>query len=425
MLKSWQNLILVIAVFSLTACGAELPRRYKSMSVERQAPREVLVRASALVMERPKSDEEPAVLQLSAEGQASLISAIAQVESSVAGLYQNLAKGFKKQPATDVIDRSQITRRIVFSTQKTDLAGESADRISRLEFRLEFSPTSLADHLQFHQWNRFETEYGEVDLGKIGVKKGTEISAKLSPTFGGTLNAGEAGITASREVSEELNLRQRFIALTGILDINRAMLVQEGVVGIDLSGNTSIDLSIKFVPAEIDSDQIVKFDSFRTSKGLKTADEVSYRVIPIYIPSLNVVNKLKNGVLCQLSGNYVLRHVRKGGETIIEGDDVVVFFRGSLQVTPNPISLMSGEQIQQLRARFFIHPLGKEGENLAIDHSRNPTQRLDFATYQEADEFLDWITTQNAITVGGRNLKLNQKPLAQTDIAALRIGIRE
>ena len=172
MLKSWQNLILVIAVFSLTACAAELPRRYKSMTVERQAPREALVRASALVMERPKSDEEPAVLQLGAEGQASLISAIAQVESSVGGLYQNLAKGFKKQPATEVIDRSQITRRIVFSTQKTDLAGESADRISRLEFRVEFSPTTLSDHLQFHQWNRFETEYGDVDLGNFTNRGG-------------------------------------------------------------------------------------------------------------------------------------------------------------------------------------------------------------------------------------------------------------
>jgi hypothetical protein len=423
MMKYWQSLVIVAIVLSLTACETELPRRYKSMTMERQAPREPLVRVSAFVIETPKSGEEPGVLQLSAEGQASLITAIAKVDNSVTGLYQQLAKGFAKQPPINLIDRSQMTARIIFSTQKSELAGGSADRISRLEFNLK----GLVDDLQFHQWNRFETEYGQVDLGKVGLKKGATLSAKLSPEFGGTLSAGEAGVTVSRELSEEIALRQRFITLTGTLDIHSATLVQEGAAGIDLSGNTSIDLTIKFAPEAVESQRIIKFDSFRTSKGLKTPDEISYRVIPIHIPKHKVVyDNLKKGIRCQLTGNYELRHVRKGGETIIEGDDAVVFTRGGLEVTPNDLSLMSHEQLVQLRARFFIHSLGNEGENLAIDHSpRDSHLPLDFATYEEAEEFLDWVSRQDAITLGGKKLKLSQRPLTQSDIANLRIGVRE
>jgi hypothetical protein len=422
-MKSWQKLAIAAGVFSLAACESELPRRYKAMTMERQASGAPLVRASAFVIEKPESGEEPGVLQLDAEGQASLITAVSAMENTAKGLYQQLAKGFARQPMREVIDRSKITRRIVFSTQKAGLAAEPADRISRLEFNLE----GLPDGLQFHQWNRFETEYGEVDLGKIGLKKGAELSAKLSPTFGGGLNAGEAGITVSRELSEEINLRQRFIGLTGTLDAQRATLVQEGVTGIDLSGNTSIDLTVAFDRDALDPERVVRFDSFRTNKGLKTADEVSYRVIPLHVPSYTLVcEKLAQGIRTRLAGSYVLRHVRKGSATIMEGDDVVVFARGDLDITPREMLFMSHEQLNQLRARFFIHSLRSEGENLAIDHSRqDPNLPLDFATYEEAEEFIDWIGRQNAVTVGGRQLKLNQKPLAQGDIANLRVGIHD
>lgn len=421
-MKFLQKLAMVAAVLSLAACGSELPRRYKSMTIERQQPGAPLVRASAFVIEKPEPAEERGVLQLDAEGQASLITAVAAMENTARGLYQQLAKGFARQPLREVIDRSQITRRIVFSTQKAGLAGEPADRISRLEFNLEGLPKGL----RFHQWNRFETEYGEVDLGKIGLKKGTELSAKLSPTFGGALNAGEAGVTVSRELSEEINLRQRFVGLTGTLDAQRATLVQEGVTGIDLSGNTSIDLTVAFERDALDP-RVVRFDSFRTNKGLRTAEEISYRLIPLRVPSYTLVcEKLREGIRTRLAGSYVLRHVRKGGATIMEGDDVVVFVRGDLDITPREMLLMSHEQLNQLRARFFIHSLRSEGENLAIDHNRqNPNLPLDFATYEEAEEFIDWIGRQNAVTVGGRQLKINQKPLAQGDIANLRIGVHD
>lgn len=422
-MKFWQHIVIVASVLSLTACGAELPRRYKSMTMEQRADREPLVRVSAFVIEEPKLSDEPGVLQLSAEGQASLIAAIAKADDSVTGLYQQLAKRFGKPLPSDVIDRSQFTRRIIFSTQKTDLALGLADRISRLEFRLQLKDS--AKSLQFQQWNRFKTEHGQIDLGKIGIKKGVELSAKLSPTFGGALNAGEAGVAVSRELSEEITLRQRYITLTGVLDARSATLTQEGVVEIDLTGNTSIDLTVKFAPDALETQEIVKFDSFTTSKGLKAANELSYRLIPIHIPQYSVVDDLKEGVRCFLTGNYIFRHVRKGSKTIIEGDDVVSFIQGGLEATPNEISLMSYEQLKQLRARYFIHRLGSPGENLAIDHPRNENLPLDFATYEEAKDFLDWMNTQNAISVGDRKLKLGLEPLRQIDIVNLRIGIRD
>lgn len=418
-MKFLKQLITIVTVFALTGCESDLPRRYKSMAIERQVPRKPLVRTSAFVIEKPKSIEELGVLQLSAEGQAALITSIAKMDSSATGLYQQLAKGFTKQPSINMIDRSQITKRIIFSTQKTNLAGDPADRISRLEFNLNLK--DLPESLQFHQWDRFETEYGQVDLGKIGLKKGVELSAKLSPTFGGTLNAGEAGVTVSRELSEEVALRQRFIALTGTLDTHNATLVQEGIVGIDLSGNTSIDLTIKFLPEALEIQQIVKFDSFQTNKGLKNQEEITYRVIPIYLPTHNVVKKLERGIHCDLTVNYVLRHVRKGSETIMEGDDVVVFAQGGHEIPPQEVTLLSYAHLQRLRSRFFIRSIDDEGKNLAIDLPRNSSQSLDFATYEEAEEFLNWISSQKAIAVGGKKLKLNQEPLKQSDIENLMI----
>jgi hypothetical protein len=199
-MKFLQNLVLVMTIFALGACGPELTRRYKSMAIESAIDGVNHVRVSSFVREAPNPTSGPVVLQLSAEGQASLIKAIAKADKSVTELYQHLAKGFTNQSANDVIDRSQMTIRVVFSTQKTEIVARPADRISSMQLRLE----NLPKDLQFQQWNRFETEYGEIDLGKIGLKKSTTANAKLSPTFGGSLvGTGEIGVTGVSGIQKD------------------------------------------------------------------------------------------------------------------------------------------------------------------------------------------------------------------------------
>lgn len=417
-----RSLFFILVTLLLTSCTSELTRRYKSVEMTtRGAEKPPLVRVSAFTMEVAKIENKPAILQLSAEGQASLITAVAKIEKSAEGLYQQLATGFESYSSSEVTDRSQYTVQLVFSVQKTKEMTLVADRISQLELKFE----ELSEFFQFKYWNKFETEYGQVDLGKIGLKQGTTFTAKATPNFGGA-STGEIGVTRSKELNEEVTLRQRFITSTGVLDKHTATLVQEGVTGIDLAGNTSIDFTIELNPDMVETLSVIKFESLKNDNGYKAANELSLKRISIKAPEFSVIESLKNGVLARLTGSYIMRHVRKGDQTINEGDDEVEFIEGNLEVIPEHIAIMSKEQLERTRHRFYLHPLGYKGKNLTIDLPENSNQSLEFATFIEAEQFLEWLKNTKSTSVGasGWQLKLGNSPLVIRDIINLRIERR-
>ena len=414
-----RSLFFTLVTLLLTSCASELTRRYNSVEmITRGTEKSPLVRVSAFTMEVAELEGKPAILQLSAEGQASLITAIAKLERSAEGIYQQLANGFESYSPSDVIDRSQYKVRLVFSVQKTEKMTVVADRISQLELKFN----ELSEFFQFKYWNKFETEYGQVDLGNIGLKQGTTFTAKATPNFGGA-STGEIGVTNSKELNEEVTLRQRFITSTGVLDKHTATLVQEGVTGIDLAGNTSIDLTIELNPDKVETLSVIKFESLKNDKGYKAANELSLKRISIKAPEFSVVESLKNGVFTRLTGSYIVRHVRKGDQTINEGDDEIEFIKGNLEVIPEHIAIMTKEQLERTRHRFYLHPLGYKGKNLTIDLPENSNQSLEFATFVEAEQFLEWLKNTNSATVGasGWQLKLGNNPLDKKDIINLRI----
>ncbi|SDX54391.1 hypothetical protein [Nitrosomonas oligotropha] len=417
-----RNLLILLAILLLTSCSTKLISRYKSMEMTSRLPgNPPLVQVSAFSMTSATSEDKPAILQLSAEGQAALITEIAKTEKSSIGLFQRLASGFDSDSPSDVVDRTQYKVRIVFSTQKTEIVTGLADRISQLQLKLD----KLPDSFQFKHWNKFETEYGQVDLGKIGLKKATTFTAKANPSFGGA-STGEIGVTNSKELNEEVTLRQRFITNTGVLDKNTATLFQEGVTGIDLAGNIAIDVTVEVNPNQVETFSTVRFESLKDDKGYKAANQLSMIRTTIKAPESSVLNNLKNGVLVNLTGSYIFRHVRKGDQTIAEGDDEVEFIRGNIAVIPKEIIILSKEQLERTRYRYFIHPMGSPGKNLSIDLPENPDQSLEFATFREADQFLGWLrnTRSTKIGKGDWQLKLGHSPLLKKDIMNLRINHR-
>lgn len=420
-MKSYRSLLVLIICLSLVSCKAELTRRYKSMSVQESLKNGPHVRVSNFITDVARSKNNPVVMQLSADGQAQLVESIGSKCKTADDLYKYLGKGFPGGPSIGEISRTHFTVRIIFSIQKIENQYNPANRITRIELNL----SDLPEKLRFAKWDKFETEYGEADLGKISLTKSGSIGARLSPTLSGSVvGVGEIGTSVAREKTEEVSLKQRYISLTGALSPRKVNLIQEGVTGLDLEGNASIDLTIEFNPKIIETHKVFKFSALNTSSGPKQSEDINFQLINLRIPELNLINSLTNGIQCSLSGKYVLRHVVDGHQTITEGDDSVIFIRGKIKTIPANIELLPKHELKQLRARYYFYSSPSLGKQLAIDLPGKTNCPLDFASYDEAESFLSWLVETQSTKVSDHQLKMSGVPLAKREISNLRIDVR-
>jgi hypothetical protein len=132
----------------------------------------------------------------------------------------------------------------------------SADRIAEAEVTLTFVPPTNDDEkpvATFVSWNRFSTDFGEVDLGKFSSER--KVTGAIKGTFAPLqVPVGVSvapGVSVEEAASREVQLRDRYIALTGILNKDNALLVQQGTVGVDVGGNVSFESEIEVAAQEV------------------------------------------------------------------------------------------------------------------------------------------------------------------------------
>jgi len=243
--RPWRFSVTVMAAVLSAACAStpELTRRYAGIRPDEGASR---MRAVVSMFSLPVlSPGSRSMFDLGSSGQTAFINVARDRTSSMPDFVEALGTHIPGTPAGPGIDATRLHRRVVFSLSPEGLG--PADRIDRLLLTLTLtSPTyGSSPAWRFASWNRFTTRYETIELGDIGLSRKREIGVSL-----GDLPAGSAGaeIGAStklgRNLEEELELRQRYVAATGTLSDHSASIYQEGVVGIDLTGNSSIDVEL-------------------------------------------------------------------------------------------------------------------------------------------------------------------------------------
>lgn len=384
---------------------------------------------SAFVTDVPAASALPALQGLSPQGQGELIKAIGKDKTSNEQLMRDLGRRFTSQSSVDgsgVIDRTRVTRRLIITIQRNELNTRPADRMVAARITL--------DGLQgarFVAWDKFETQYDQVDIANLTRKGTDQFKAGLSvgPAVGAATPAsGTLGYTGTNELTEVVKLRQRRVLLSGQLMAKKAVLFQEGTYGIDLVGNTAIDVTIELEGGKRELVSGFIFGPLRKAGDWLAPDDVTYRAVQLRLPSWNAN---KPDVTVGIGGQYVIRHVTYGDETFPEGDDKVIFNEGDFttieglkeQRYPGAVILVDANDVRQ-RGMYWVIT---EGGTQSDPRLRFAESRMDlvFHTYNAATMFMEWLLADpgNRASVNGAKLVVLGSRVDAAMIANLQVTV--
>ncbi len=398
---------LSIAIVLASCCVAKstLTKRYKSIKlIENNDTIGKYVKVSAYLIEKEKVDEQKpkTIFDLSPQAQSSIIKEISKKETGTSKFIAVLTDSLSFKPikkTDDIINDYQIERRIVISViNKSHIP---ADRISRIKITLAFDKKNLKilscdklitayQTLDIGKTNYTSTKNAEI-VGNASIGAGTKSINVLSnqDTIGASAetNAGFSGkLSSTRSYSEEVLLKQRIISLNTELDKNKLSFYQEGISGIDLTGNILADVKLEFI--DLNVDKVYSFTNLKTGDKFNEPSLIKVNDKTIIYPNLS---KDKNvGVKVSVSYEADFRKVIKNHETISESDDSVKLYYGAQS---NKDSLVIPRTI--LMPALYKISLKGDSEHLPIQiNFPNGSNELLFYSYNEAKDFLLWMISK-------------------------------
>jgi hypothetical protein len=416
-------------------------------------------------MKTPPAPQHSLISQLTPDGQAALISKLAEWAKSPDELYQALAASEKGRGGSEgTIDKTVFNKRLVFSVEKEPPGKEEdnltpADRISELKVILELPGKGPKEEKPketvkgknekeeikeirpdaiFADWDKFDTRWGTVDLGTLQRTQHTTVGANLNVGPAAQVKVpveGSANISRDTSIDEKINLGQRFIAMNGAIkdDNKTAVLFQESQVGLDLAGNFIVDFTITIKNGK-HSGIIIPGVFEKDGKPLKP-EEVRIDFGNLIYP------KNSTPVDCDLEYNYTVRHVRqlplydRYDRELAEGLHRVVFLKGKSKKS------IKVELISKKELRAVIYQIGLKGQNRPLYLGREvgdgTAQQQDkikgakeiigknplrFVKLDDAKKFLAWLKESKSATIGKYKIYIDDRTdIKKGNIKNLRI----
>lgn len=411
-------LIFVAVLFLSFACAPKpkYTNRFDSYTIENKSP-SYSATITAFSLPVKDSSKSTTILNLSDRGQAAFIKAVKEYsDENKNDFIKTLASAIKpsSKPPSVILDKTEFSRRVVFSIENTSTW--PADRIDRVKVTLSF-PENI-NKPEFKSWDKFSSKYETVDLGSLTYTQSNSFSASVSgsiPISSPISIGGEASI--SRDLQEKLLLRDRRVVSTGQLTTKKAVIIQEGSVGLDLTGNMTVDLIVD-VPNIAEGKWITYITNLFNKATPNPPNKVIVKQRLVQSPI-----SCQDPIMGEVVLDYVLRHVPQGFDTgdisIAEGDDKVKLIYGSTKpaefvIVPSSELALPVWQIIMLTAwgEQVLHIKGVRGQDMKM---------IRFPSYGMATQFMDWLNIQKKTTVGRYNLRLGRKKLTSNDIPELNI----
>lgn len=424
---------LLVALVLASCVNPALTRRYDSATWQiNPDTADPLADVSVFILDPSQESAKATLLALTERGQAAFVAALAEKSQSSQSFMEALGSSIGKKASPGLVtDLNKFKRRIVLSAERTGASQyRPEDRIHAI--RCTFA--DLSANTEFVSWDRFSTKYETVDLGKVTLTQNAGIDVAVKATSAeDSGDPVERGFTTtnSRNLVEEVSLRQRYVALSGILRKHSATVIQEGVVGIDLTGNAFIDVELK-LPAS-PPQPFIKIIAFKKDGDWVPQEKIDISRSLIRFPRVEYdENGNAASVVGRMSCNYVVRKVNvSDGRTILEGDDAAIYVMGE---TAGRTDI---EFVPRDALDFKIWYIETTNAN-AIDEAvwiDGPWDRsvLNFASYEEAIAFTQWArdyasTKPGDVKIGNQTLffysSAGEQPLQHTDAAGLVIKVR-
>ncbi|MCH7519770.1 MAG: hypothetical protein IH964_12195 [Candidatus Dadabacteria bacterium] len=393
----------------------KLTRRYNSDLVNIPNHPQAVNRGANLTvfsMDKPSSSSDTKLTNLSDHGQAALIEALKQTtDNNTKKLLAALGTPIKPpRNNTGDIVTNVFERRLIFSIENLTL--RPADRIQWVKVVLEL-PKGDAN---FKKWDKFASSYEKVDLGKLTFTQGNEFGLEVGiPLPAGIQAGGSAKI--KRDLEEELSLKQRYVAFTGTLTPKRASFIQQGVVGIDLTGNSAVDLTLEVKGCK--SHKCRKMFSFSNlineKRKYNDQDDVVLRTRRAIFP-LDASQDIK----AKVTFFYLIRKVTGNHRSVAEGDDSVEHVLSSYTLADHVLL------VPERSLEFFSWQIQGSHGFLKIDNgSQDGPEDMYFASYDEANNFFLWLKDKKSSIISNRDLYMGDDKLTGVELSRLKIVVEQ
>jgi hypothetical protein len=274
-----------------------------------------------------------------------------------------------------------------------------ADRIEYLKLSLEI-PDSY--NLRFYEWNRYSTEYGEIDIADVSFSSNLDLSVDGSPGGVGLGSEASLGRSEKQEVSK------RYLKMNGSISDQRVVIEEEGTREVDLTGNVTADVSLLFEGFP----EIVMVPVF--TSGEDGSFELSaLNLEDVVVPAMS---DAPDTLYADLTLEYIYRHVASGWLTFAEWDDKVEYYQGSIDKKV-PLFLK-----KDYLPRFFCIGTDQGGKNaLKFWKTQEKEYLLQFRDRHDASRFLEWLQNpegkqSDPVFIGSNKLLYKGEPITPGEV---------
>jgi hypothetical protein len=402
------NFLLAGALLLFTFCGCTSVKRFKTADYKGMDNSLVNVelfntRLSGETMEA----REKNLWTLSANAQTRLVQILDERYPDNEAFMSVMSGSFGTSEAPSQ-DLTKKDLRMVFTISKSrdysklnDSSGRfsPADRIEYLRLSLKIPETY---NLQFQEWNRYVTEYGEIEIADVSFSRNLDLSLDGSP--GGVDMGSEAALGRN----ERQVLSQRYLKLNGSISDHQVVMEAEGTREVDLTGNVTADVSLSFdgfpeiimVPVFTADEE----DSFALS---------SLNFVDVLVPAMS---DAPDTLYAELTLNYIYRHVASGWNSFAEWDDKVEYFQGVIS-SKVPLFLK-----KDYLPHFFC--IGTDqGKKAALKFRHTPEKEylLQFRDRHDAGRFLEWLRNplrkqNDPVFIGSNKLLYKGDPITPEEV---------
>lgn len=452
---------LLLSLWGCPAPGPRLLKRYESYRPpppDPEAGGPELVDVSAFTSSLPTGDPPPLLRELSPSAQAAYVRSLAEKTVTAAEFQRALAAPLGAHGDEEpTVDRTRFRRRLVVSVEGPGPAGAGEEggrvpgaRIAWLEITLTLSgdpgsdrPETRARHARFTDWDRFATRYDTVDLGTMESSETASAGVELGLLAGALgRSSGPAGLELGRSagLDESVSLRERHVS-NGVLRPRELVLLQEGAMGVDLSGNSVVNIELR-------ADRPARTSVLHRFEG--TFDGAGNPRLPgdlglvnrqlVYAPPADTSAPPRlHDVTARLRWRALVRTVSRrggGGATYSEADDRVAYRWA--EGGPETVVLVPGRELRTSvwqisdpacnRIKVTRIEAGEDTEEEGGKGADPALTDLRFGSRTDALDFLRWLRATSAregpqaLRAAGRGLYLEKdRPLERSDAGDLAV----
>lgn len=283
-----------------------------------------------------------------------------------------------------------------------------ADRIEYLRLSLEI-PDSY--NLRFHEWNRYVTEYGEIDIADVSFSRSLELSLDGIP------GSTDMGSDAALGRNEKQVVSKRYLKLNGSISDHLAVIESEGTREVDLTGNVIADVSMVFDGFP----EMVVIPVFSDSGvGGGAAEVVALKFIDVVVPAMD---DAPDTLYAILTLDYIYRHVQSGWKTFAEWDDKVEYYQGN--VSKKVPLFLKNDYLPRL---FCIGT--DQGGKSALKFRKSPGKEylLQFRDHLDASRFLEWLRNParmqaDPVFIGSNKLLYKGDPVTPGEVVGNQLKV--